>query len=444
MKKILLIGTLFFLVSGTTAQADIAYHRRPETPMHQFLKAFDRHLYRKKVLGSLLGSALGDVLGRIPKKYWIYGGSLGGNMFAQSQRDLWRHEFPTGIHDLTDFRRQDFVDALARYTDDTQMSLMNIDALLEHTKLGVTSYFNPLDEERLMIGIAQRYAQWAFDPNGGLSQYRAPGVGCTKAARRLYLELQKQKQGERLADRWWAHGEGGVLKPLSEGGCGSVMRAFPFALFFPHDKKKAIHLAEQHSLLTHRVPMARAACAAMAAGVVLALTNKPIDDILQEMIDVAGTFDPHTAAMMREARDYANKILAKKLPKSEEALCVRDHLELLEGKLAHQAIASTVFVVACENKDLIRGIQLAINFYGDADSIGAMVGALLGAHCGSDELCRLDNYDRFFARLEDHGRFFLLADEIANRVEEQLDDFRLLYPCVIALANEIVEKDETP
>jgi len=410
MKKLSFVFTFFFLVSSSFAhEAPVKPHEPTDV---QRLHTLEKRLsFHKKVLGALLGSVVGDVLGRIPEKYWIFGGSLGGNVFAQSQRDLWRQEFPTGICDLTNLRSQDFVDALARFTDDTQMSLMNIDALLEHTNPA-----HSFDEDRLMIGIGERYAQWAFDPNGGLSQYRAPGLGCTKAARRLYTDIQKRKQGERLPDRWWARGEGGVLKPLTEGGCGSVMRAFPFALFFPHDKEKAVHLAEQHSLLTHRVPMARAACAAMAAGVVCALSEKPIDEVLQEMIDVAQTYDPHTASMMREARDYAQRMLKENLSRAEEALRIRDHLELLEGKLAHQAISATVFVIAYENKDLMRAIQLAINFYGDADSIGAMVGALLGAHRGADVFCRLENYDKLLARLEDHGRFFLLADTIVDRV----------------------------
>ena len=85
--------------------------------------------------------------------------------------------------------------------------------------------------------------------------------------------------------------------------------------------------------------------------------------------------------MISDAIEYAQKDLSKNQK--------IDYLEELEGRLGCQAIAATAFVFACEHKDLIKAIQLGINFYGDSDSVGSMVGALVGAYLGGDVLTEL-------------------------------------------------------
>jgi ADP-ribosylglycohydrolase len=47
------------------------------------------------------------------------------------------------------------------------------------------------------------------------------------------------------------------------GGCGWVVRAYPFGVMFHADPAKAEAWAVEHSKMTHRAPLALAACASM-------------------------------------------------------------------------------------------------------------------------------------------------------------------------------------
>lgn len=380
---------------------------------------------RNKILGSLLGCAVGDALGRIPELYWMQGGALDKSPRAEYMRLQWRKDFPKGITSFSDFRKKDFIGGKAVYTDDTQMSLLVTEALLEYEEWywgrRTDPTMGPLapstirgHANAIMSRIAGSFSEWLVDPNGGQCGFRAPGIGCRRAARRIrdYLrgDLAKQKWGEFLPGNWWAQGEGGSLKPLTEGGCGSVMRVFPFALFYRGDVcggdiEKVVYFAERHSCLTHRAPIARAACAAMAEAVVRALDGKSPNVILQGMVNTARRFDAGTADMIEKAWDYA-----KTKPSDAH---IRDYLEKLDGRLGSQSVAATAFVFACEHEDLLRGLKLAINFYGDADSVGAMVGALLGAYLGAKTFFKKENYKNYLEPLEDRDRFIELAGKIA-------------------------------
>lgn len=450
MKKRIVLSLLFSFVGG----AGFLFGR----PL------FDEPVWRdgriqEKVDGAIFGSAIGDVLGRIPEEYWIRGGVIGTKQ-AKKYRDQWQKDYPDGISSFEDFREEDFEtrvewvngrkslgpwapqrcylqpcgyeSKVAIYTDDTQMSLLVFKGLFRGLAQEHDDDWS-IDLTGVMTAIAEEFSEWVVDPDGGLSAKRAPGVGCTRAARRIrrdlsaihlqkaFAEADKETQeamddspeikkllDTEIVQSWWAQGEGGELKPLSEGGCGSVMRAAPFGLMFADCPDKAAYYADQHSLLTHRAPIARAACAAMAKGVALAMqSDTGAENILKEMEEAALKIDRDTGKMIHDAVLYA-----KEDPSDEE---IRSYLESLEGRLASQAIAATAFVFACEHEDLFRAIRLAINFYGDSDSVGAMVGALAGAYIGIDNLHSGDIHDKWIAPLEDRHKLEAIAGRVAGR-----------------------------
>ena len=79
------------------------------------------------------------------------------------------------------------------------------------------------------------------------------------------------------------------------------MRAYPFGLIFANDLGKAEEWAVAHSALTHRDPIALAACAAMAVGTALCVNGAPVSDVLEAMSEAADRYSAETAVMMREA-----------------------------------------------------------------------------------------------------------------------------------------------
>jgi ADP-ribosylglycohydrolase len=230
----------------------------------------------------------------------------------------------------------------APYTDDTQMAEIVLRAL-------ITGRESQLDS--VMSEMAAGFVEWRINPQGG---HRAPGNACLAGAARLSEGVH------------WSMAGGDTA-----GGCGSVMRAYPFGVVFMNDPEKAERWAAEHSRLTHRDPIALAACGAMAIGTALALQGEGPDAILDAMPVAANRYSQSTAEMIRdaiaEARHHADPL---------------DVLGRLHGWAAHEAIAAAAFVFARHPTDPYAAILEGANAEGDSDSIATLAGALVGANAG--------------------------------------------------------------
>jgi ADP-ribosylglycohydrolase len=204
---------------------------------------------------------------------------------------------------------------------------------------------NAADLDAAMKTMANGFVAWADRPQGG---HRAPGNACMAGCRAL------------AAGARWSEAGG-----ASAGGCGSVMRAYPFGLVFAGDLARAERWAVAHSRLTHRDPIALAACAAMAIGVARAVRGDKIDVILSEMIAAACRHSPRTGTMMAQALDDAlsgtppDPVLAR-----------------LQGWAAHEAIAAAVYIAARHPDDARAAILEGANTPGDSDSLATGLGGL--------------------------------------------------------------------
>jgi ADP-ribosylglycohydrolase len=190
---------------------------------------------RSRVAAAVLGAAIGDAVGH-PTEFV---GSFGA-IFAR-----WPPEGVTGfeLYWTRDGRR------FAPYTDDTQMAEVVLRSLLWARR-------EAADLDATMRMMAHGFVQWSVAPQGG---HRAPGNACLAGCEAL-------ARGEH-----WSRAGGETA-----GGCGSVMRAYPFGLLFAGDLERAEAWAVAHSQLTHRDPIALAACAAMAGGVARNLADDPV------------------------------------------------------------------------------------------------------------------------------------------------------------------------
>jgi ADP-ribosylglycohydrolase len=258
----------------------------------------------------------------------------------------------------------------APYTDDTQMAEAVIRGLLE---AGLD------DMDAAMNAIARRFVKWASDPQGG---HRAPGNACLAGCRAL------------AAGRPWSEAGG-----PKAGGCGSVMRAYPFGLFFADDIEAAEQWAVAHSALTHRDPIARAACAAMAVGVVCGLDDVSVDETLERMGSAAHRHDATTGEMVRRATREAREGV------DSEAVFDR-----LRGWAAHEAIAGAAYTLGRAPDSPRQAILLAANTPGDSDSLATLAGALVCARVGSRDLP-----DEWVAEIERTATLIELADQVAER-----------------------------
>jgi ADP-ribosylglycohydrolase len=289
--------------------------------------------WQERVGGAVLGAAIGDALG-----YPVE--------FVKSLAAIRERHGPLGVTGYVRYKEEEGR-RYARYSDDTQMAEIVLRSLIWGREQGA-------DLDRTMKRMAQGFVHWAFAPQGG---HRAPGNACLAGCRMLHA-----------GDPWReAGGE-------NAGGCGSVMRAYPFGVMFAHDLERAESWAVEHSKMTHRAPLALAACAAMARGTAAALLGASASDITGVMVEAARRYDAATSDMIAEALHAATR-------EEPETVLLR-----LQGWAAHEAIAAAAYVFARHPDDPSAALLEAVNSPGDSDSIGTLVGALVGARSGLQAL----------------------------------------------------------
>jgi ADP-ribosylglycohydrolase len=305
---------------------------------------------QQAMAGCVLGAAIGDAMGH-PTEF----------MSMDAIRQRWGAQGVQGFELYWEDARGD---RFAPYTDDTQMAEAVLRSLLASRESG-----EELDAAMQRMGRA--FVGWARQPQGG---HRAPGNACLSGCRAL------------AAGAHWSQAGG-----ASAGGCGSVMRAYPFGLVFRHDLQRAERWAVAHSALTHRDPIALAASAAMAVGVALALRDESPLQVASMMIAAAARYSPRTATMMSQALDEA-----------QDGTPADHSLDRLRGWAAHEAIAAAVFLFVRHSDDPRAAILQGANSPGDSDSLATLAGALVGARCGVAQLPQdwLDEVERSSPLLE--------------------------------------------
>jgi ADP-ribosylglycohydrolase len=277
-------------------------------------------------LGAVLGGAIGDAMGHPTE-------------FVGSFERIFAKYPPNGVTKFELYWERNG-HRFAPYTDDTQMAEIVLRSLLEGGDLDTT-----------MTRMARGFVDWAERPQGG---HRAPGNACLAGCRALARGVPWRDAGGPTA-----------------GGCGSVMRAYPFGLVFANDVAKAETWAVEHSKLTHRDPIALAASAAMAVGMALIRQRKSITIVTSEMVAAACRYSARTAAMMATALEDA---LIGIEPTTT--------LQRLQAWAAHEAIAAAVYIFTRHPNNPVAAILEGANTPGDSDSIATLAGALVGARCG--------------------------------------------------------------
>lgn len=288
---------------------------------------------RSMIAGAVLGAAIGDAMGH-PTEFL----AMPAIRAKFGVRGVRKFE----LYWTRDDRR------FAPYTDDTQMAEIVLRALVE-------SRDDDAGLETSMKAIADGFIEWSEHPQGG---HRAPGNACMAGARALAQGVHWSKAGGPTA-----------------GGCGSVMRAYPFGLVFASDLRRAERWSVAHSKLTHRDPIALAACAAMAVGMARILRGDTVEMVTSEMVAAACRYSTPTAAMMVRALDEALSGVGPEIT-----------LDRLRAWAAHEAIAAAVYIFARHPDNPEAAILEGANTPGDSDSIATLAGALTGARCGLDAL----------------------------------------------------------
>lgn len=315
-----------------------------------------------RVRGSLLGLATGDALGapleglsaqQIRAHYGVVADYVDGSRAWKKKPYRWRMP---GL-----------------YSDDTQQALALSDVLLD---------LGEIDAERL----ASLYLQLANPRGAHYGAHR--GIG--RSFRQVLGELER--------------GVSPLETGQSSAGIGAAMRIAPLALYFEKDDQEGLfRSAMSASLMTHRDVRSLAGAMAVAHAVRRLVDGEAREpsfllwlaaDVAREEERIAsqlgtgvGSLDKHSRSMSR-AIAHTESLL--ELPRSQalaglveeanrhgaEPTCKRATMGF------PPACIPTCLYILLTTDTFEDGLVEMVNLGGDADSTGAILGALMGAHYG--------------------------------------------------------------
>ena len=245
-----------------------------------------------------------------------------------------------------------------RYTDDGQMTLV----LAEY--LTTNSNIDPID---LMRCFVREYEPWR---------------GYGRGARTLLEAFRDDAEYEFMAEH---------LFPGGSLGNGAAMRAAPAGLRFVGDNAKIQEQARLSAWPTHRHELGIEGAQLIALATSFAVESDTVDPA-----SLAEFLLPTCTTMVFQNR--IRKLSQLKSPASIE--------QFGNGIEAHESVVTALACFALYPKDYQAAISTAFWQGGDTDTIGAMTGALVGAHIGSKfsesmPLERLEQGTEFIAYLSD-------------------------------------------
>jgi len=245
-------------------------------------------------------------------------------------------------------------------TDDTEQALCIARSLNEYRK------FDPAD-------IATRFVQW----------YETGPFDIGIMTRKSLQALQSGDSWEQAGELVWKNSQEG-----ENAGNGSVMRSPPLALMFFDEPKRLIESSRHCSRITHADPRCTYGCAVL---------NLTIAGILRD------ESSPLETALDKVRKDAPNELI--------EALDVVVHGDAPSLSTSGYVIDTlqTALHDGLGGADAEDAIVTAVNRGGDADTIGAITGAVAGARFGAESLPA-----RWVAALDERDELEGLAAGLVN------------------------------
>ncbi len=290
----------------------------------------------------LLGTAIGDAMGMPFESYGCQ---------THEKLDDWKGDFVEGnFHKLE----------AGRWTDDTEMTLELAKSMLHHKRY-------------LGASAASHYYGW-FKGN-------PTGMGSTTRDALRKFDIYADDKGE----LWRSTGVD--FTDPEKVGSGTAMRAAPIGVMY-HDMPEMLRrVARADAYITHAHPEAYAASLAIAATVAGTIRQqlfagpgdhpwKPVHDFVKrQLLVVDGTL---TAKAFR----YIEQMLPHGASEQEFA----DDIAGRFGSAWQCATTAIYCAFRGWRAGFHLGVQLAVKLGGDADTRGAMTGAILGARYGVNKI----------------------------------------------------------
>lgn len=245
-------------------------------------------------------------------------------------------------------------------TDDAEMALCIARSLAER------GGFDPAD-------VAARFVEW----------YESDPFDIGVMTRDVLTRIRSGEPWDEAGKAVWEDRPEG-----SNAGNGSLMRCAPYAIAFDHDRELLRTVSRESSRITHADPRCQYGCAALNLVVSALLAGR--DDPISRALEL---LDDAPAEILDVLRTVPDGVAADDLSNSGYVV------HTLEAGLYHGLTAETA-------EDAIAN---AVAMGGDADTIGAVAGAVAGARFGASGLP-----DSWVAALDERDELRALAGTLAR------------------------------
>ncbi len=305
---------------------------------------------RGKFRGALLGTMVGDALGA-PVESW---NCARINAILDAFPNLPRAEQEMSAAILGMLTGSPVLPGMAWYTDDTQMAIA-----LAQSLAAIGDVYGP----DLAACFARNYE---------------PGRGYGMGAHSILSALQRGAQWDEPARK--------IFGGKGSWGNGAAMRAAPIGVFF-HNAPDGVlrRAAEAQAVVTHTHPLGIEGAVVQAASVAVAtqwdVSNK------SGAFDSVAFIDAVRALTGPLLPEYENalKTVARLIQSPPSDPCAVAHV-LGNGIEAHLSVPAALFAFLLHADSFVDAVRFAVRMGGDADTIGAMCGAIAGALHGETAL----------------------------------------------------------
>lgn len=189
-----------------------------------------------------------------------------------------------------------------------------------------------------------------------------------------------------------------IFAPSGSFGNGAAMRTAPIGAMFAEETERLVREAEASARLTHTHPVGVDAAVAQAAAVGAAMNGS----------------DPLVAARAVVRTEDLGDRLAQAARLAKDDISPADAAEVLGNSSAGHESVPTAIYAAAVHSNIEEVVTFAVKCGGDADTIGAMAGAIAGARHGADAIP-----PRWLEALEEGDRGRSFVEGLARRVWER-------------------------
>lgn len=280
-----------------------------------------------KIKGLIFGQAIGDALG------------LASEFMTKNEVKSF---YPKGIHSYEDIiqDRHRSLWQKGAWTDDTDQMLCILDSIIENNEI-------------IPVDIAKRFVEWK----------QISGIGIGRHT------LNVLSIGNYLDNPFKASEIVWNMSRKQSAANGAIMRTAIIGCWESHNWKQVKINTENICKLTHYDPRCVGSCVIITYIISKCLTNQQITK--SNILSIANEYDSRIAKYIELAYQKS----------------INDLILDEQGKIGYTLKAMSAALWAYNNSsDFYSGLRSIIEEGGDADTNGALVGALLGIKFGFDSI----------------------------------------------------------